>query len=377
MSKKNEPEIASKNENKFKEEDDDLENENDNDVDYDTKINLENFMTKYDEINEDDFSQDSYEKRLDKEIEDNCDFKEYVDKLEVEEKDDNEILKLEKEQIIEFKNNQIKQYKNYIASLEREKQDQIENFKETTNVLLDKIKELEEKTYGERPQTAMIMENIKKTSTNKKGGSNSNYPNSFQPKILNDDYEKRMYGNNPHSKTNLKEVEKLINSGSKDKEMEEINDEFFEVVGRNKTKSEIVKNTNSEKIEERCIKCKKYFPKDEFSKHSLECLRKPVILCKICQESIDESEKENHIMYFRNPTTIKKAVDEKNIKLYENCLNHGFEVEKHVLETDKGYYLIHYICENSHHKYLNLYLKKKFNANLKTTITKESAMVRK
>ena len=106
---------------------------------------------------------DEYERELEKDIEKNCDqFNVYIDKLELEEKNDSDIYQMEKFQIIDFKNYQINKLKAYVVSLEKEKEDLIENFKNTTNILLERIKDLEQNLYGNRPQTPNIMAQLKK-----------------------------------------------------------------------------------------------------------------------------------------------------------------------------------------------------------------------
>ncbi len=47
-----------------------------------------------------------------------------------------------------------------MAALEKEKEDMAENFQSGSNVLLERIKELESSTLGARPQTANILERI-------------------------------------------------------------------------------------------------------------------------------------------------------------------------------------------------------------------------
>ena len=84
----------------------------------------------------------------------------------------NHVIKLEKQEIIDFKNYQIQKLKAYINSLETEKEDLIENYRNTTNNLLDRIKDLETKSTGKRPETAfivdkMISKNREKVGSNK------------------------------------------------------------------------------------------------------------------------------------------------------------------------------------------------------------------
>lgn len=123
-------------------------------------------------INEDENFNDDYEKVLETDIQKNCDLNVYVNKLVIEEKKDEDLIKLEKQEIIDFKNYQIQKLKAYINSLETEKEDLIENYRNTTNNLLDRIKDLETKSTGKRPETAfivdkMISKNREKVGSNK------------------------------------------------------------------------------------------------------------------------------------------------------------------------------------------------------------------
>lgn len=242
---------------------------------------------------EDDASRDSYEEKLDKEIEANCEFKEYIDRLDVEEKTNEDFLGMDKQDIIDFKNYQIKKYKAYISSLEKEKQDLIDNFKETTNILIERIKELEEHEKGERPQTAIIMNNIKKMAKQPTGNNISN-----------------------------KDISK---SGTE---------------------------------QDRCVKCKKYFLKVDFAKHSLECLRKPMIQCKACKENIDEENKQAHINKFRDPRELISSIKSNDVKLFENFARHGFDFDT-PLDTISNNYAIHYIAELGNKDILTAFLKLK------------------
>ena len=136
-------------------------------------------MPSNDEDNQGDFE---YEKILEKEIESSCTFNKYIDKLEMRNDltDDQLISEKTKEEIVSYKNEQMNKLKAYIASLEQEKEDLINSFKNTTNALLEKIKDLESKNYFsdvpqniERPQTAAIVEqlnnnNISQNNNNKK-----------------------------------------------------------------------------------------------------------------------------------------------------------------------------------------------------------------
>lgn len=116
---------------------------------------------------------DEYERTLEKDIENNCEFNIYVNKLEIPTKTDNELLFMEKHEIIDFKNYQIQKLKGYIVSLEKEKEDLIENFKNTTNILIEKLKENEFQNSGIRPQTPFITKNLNKIKEDRSNSFNS------------------------------------------------------------------------------------------------------------------------------------------------------------------------------------------------------------
>ena len=128
-----------------------------------------------DEDNSNDFE---YDKMLEKEIESTCTFNKYIDKLELKNEftDKELILNKTKEEIISYKNDIIIKLKAYIASLEQEKEDLINNYKNTSNTLLNKIKDLELKLSNnnennnspniERPGTAMIIQELEKNEEN-------------------------------------------------------------------------------------------------------------------------------------------------------------------------------------------------------------------
>ena len=143
--------------------------------------NLDNnnvFKYSFQDIEEDNSNDFEYDKILEKEIESTCTFNKYIDKLELKNEytDEDLILNKTKEEIISYKNDIIIKLKAYIASLEQEKEDLINNYKNTTNSLLDKIKDLELKLsknnesnnlpYIERPGTAMIIQELQKNEEN-------------------------------------------------------------------------------------------------------------------------------------------------------------------------------------------------------------------
>jgi len=125
--------------------------DNDYENDFDLNIDLE------DEKNNE---EDEFEKTLENELQNDCEYiKSY--KIESENITDAEIENLDPKTIIKLKNKEIEKLKNYTKELEQEKEELFLNFKTTTNILLDRIKELEkDKVTGIRPVTAKILENL-------------------------------------------------------------------------------------------------------------------------------------------------------------------------------------------------------------------------
>jgi hypothetical protein len=206
---------------------------------------------------------DQYEKILDKDIEANCGLNVYVDQLDdVEEISEERLQNMEKIEIIQYKNSKIQNLMAYIASLEREKEDIIENFKNTTNILLERIKQKEYEDYGVRPETAKIVENFKVKNT--------------PYNISNTNINKTIYSDNSLKDKNVINVLKF--------------DENIELI--------IIKNSF-----ERCANCKKEIPKENSIAHSLNCYRN-FITCKVCKELISVKMKKEHLMEWRTKEVI-------------------------------------------------------------------------
>ncbi len=68
----------------------------------------------------------------------------------------------EMQEIIEAQKREIKQLSTKVKTFEEEKDQIVENFKQSTSMLLERIKDLEsQQTLGhERPQTACVLNNI-------------------------------------------------------------------------------------------------------------------------------------------------------------------------------------------------------------------------
>ena len=252
-----------------------------------------------DEINQGDIE---YEKILEKEIESNCTFNKYVDKLQLRNDfTDEELLTKAGEEIISYKNEQITKLKAYIASLEQEKEDLINNFKNTTNALLDKIKNLELQLNNndyknkiiERPQTAMI---------------------------------------------------------ARDLQEKENNDINFN----------LDKNNNT--ISQRCPNCQKEIPQNEFIIHSLSCLRHSY-KCKKCGELINDDIYEDHMKSWLKPEKIFQSIENNSLEEFITIINHGLK-DDCIINEKNGDCILHTICRKNRIKFLKELNKKKIKFNL-------------
>jgi hypothetical protein len=224
----------------------------------------------YDEISNE---EDDFEKLFEKDIEENCSFNIYVDKLEINEIPDDKLILQEKEEILNHKNYQIQKLKAYIASLEKEKEDLIMNFRNTTNVLLEKIKQSECNEMGFRPQTAKIVE-------------------EFYDKNLN------------NNKNNIKKYHEVnFNSNSNTNTNTNFNNKNFNKKNIDIFSFEENKEYSYSLPMDRCANCKQEFPKEMIVLHSLDCLRNK-FPCKFCKELIHDKNIQNHLNEWKSKEVI-------------------------------------------------------------------------
>lgn len=130
--------------------------------------------------------QDDFDKQLEKEIEQECSFNKYISpssSLTANTISDDDLLSKSKLEIIQYKNKQITELKNIIINNEHEKDSLIDNYKDTINKLLERIKELETKSIGTRPQTATIAKRIQQSSSN--GNNNKAKPVTTKQRCAN------------------------------------------------------------------------------------------------------------------------------------------------------------------------------------------------
>ena len=256
-----------------------------------------------------------YEKMLEKEIESNITFNQYIDKLDLRDDftDEELITQKTKEEIISYKNEQLTKLKAYIASLEQEKEDLINSFKNTTNALLNKINDLETKgnntninsinenipMFIERPKTAMIVKDLQENEDNKN-------------------------------------------------------------IDKNK--------------KQRCPNCHKEIPESEFIAHSLTCLRYS-LKCKKCGELINEASMEEHNNNWLKPDKILKSINENNLDEFILVIEHGLKNDC-IIDDKEGDYIYHSISRYNRFKFLNELNKRKIKFDIdKLNKNKETPLI--
>ena len=273
-----------------------------------------------------------FEKHLVKDIESSCNFNVYIDKLEIKDEytDEELIAKKTKEEIVQYKNEQIDKLKAYITSLEQEKEDLIDNFKDTTSLLLEKIKDFESEPNYKTKKDVIYNNKIN-------NNINSINMNNIE-ETKNDINEIKMNKDN-----NINNIDDINNNM--------IND-YYKGMPKNFNKIErpqtamIAEQLNNPKINsnkmQRCANCQKEILESEFVAHSLICLRH-TFRCKKCGELINEKEKKKHLEKYRNPTKILNSIKNNNLQEFTLILEHGLKSDD-IIDPVLGDHIYHTIC---------------------------------
>ena len=287
---------------------------------------------------EDDSPNDlEYEKHLVKDIEASCNLNVYVDKLDIKDEytDEELISQKTKEEIVKYKNEQIDKLKAYISSLEQEKDDLIDNFKDTTSLLLEKIKDFESDPYYQKNK-------INKEENNNKIIESPNKDNNIDNNIDNNK------DNNIDDKNKTNDYYKGL---PKD----------FNKIERPQT-AVIAEQLNNPKINsyklQRCANCQKEIPESEFVAHSLICLRH-TFRCKKCGELINEKDKKKHLEKYRNPEKIYNSIKNGDFEEFKMILEHGLKSDI-IIEPKEEDHIYHSICRYNRINFLKEIINKKF-----------------
>ena len=306
-----------------------------------------------------------YEKHLVKDIESSCEFNVYVDKLDIKnEFTDEELIKQKtKEEIIKYKNEKIDILKAYICSLEKEKEDLIDNFRETTGLLLEKIKDFESDPYYQKNKNNNENNNNNKIIENNKDNENNDNKIIENNKDNNIDNNKKNILNNNKDNNIDNNIDSNINSDNKN-----IINDYYDGLPKDFNKIErpqtavIAKQLNNPKINstklQRCVNCQKEVPESEFIAHSLTCLRH-TFRCKKCGELVNDKDKKKHLEKYRNPEKIFNSIKNDKLDEFIMILEHGLKSDD-IIDQKEGDHIYHCICRYNRINFLKEIIKKKF-----------------
>lgn len=179
---------------------------------------------------------------------------------------------------------EVQRLKGKVARMEREKDDMVDNFRTTTQILLNRIKELEaEVLQGQsRPSTAAVVERIE-----------------GHPRLLT---------------AQLTRPELRGVAGRQEvPEVMRIEEESPEVTGGNSSQ------TADASI---CGNCGRQIPEGNMVSHTIHCYRNN-FRCDTCDEVLPLRDRESHMQHWRDPMRLLDAASARDLEQVRNMLAHG------------------------------------------------------
>ena len=165
---------------------------------------------------------------------------------------------------LEEKDKTIRELEETIDSMSREKEEMVENFKTSTNILIEKLKHQEELRTGVRPQTAQLLSDKRK----------------------------------------------------QDMRMSALFDSQFASI---EEEPDLPKNI-------KCHNCLKLFDEKTIKKHTITCYR-AIVKCKVCGEFLMRNEIDQHLKPFRDLEAVKAQAINGEIQKVNQSFAHGFKVD--------------------------------------------------
>lgn len=198
---------------------------------------------------------------------------------------------------------EVRRLRNRIERVENEKEDMAEDFRNTTKILLNRIKELEGELSGAqtRPQTSAVIERIE---VGAKGRGNSVRPSissvGTSPQILTIEEE-------PAGK--LQQTDLTGNPANGPNFLEQ----------------------NGETI---CGNCRKSIPSGNVLAHSVNCYRFN-FYCGSCDEVIPLQSKDQHMREWMDPQRLIDAVSKRDADVVQRMLGHSADICNSVHPTTR------------------------------------------
>eukprot|EP00933_Yihiella_yeosuensis_P009030 TRINITY_DN114801_c0_g1_i1.p1 TRINITY_DN114801_c0_g1~~TRINITY_DN114801_c0_g1_i1.p1 ORF type:complete len:422 (-),score=84.58 TRINITY_DN114801_c0_g1_i1:143-1408(-) len=172
---------------------------------------------------------------------------------------------------------EVKRLRRKVQSLDREKDDMVDNFRNTTKILLERIKELEAEVSQQqsRPQTAAVIDRIEaRGQASKKAG------HSHQPEVMRIEEEP--------------------------------------------SQEEAAEEEGGEEVQA-CGNCGRLIPAGNLVSHSVYCYRNNY-RCTACDEVIAIRDKESHLEEWTNPTRLLEATKQHDVQTVQSMVAHGADL---------------------------------------------------
>lgn len=211
---------------------------------------------------------------------------------------------------------EVKWLRRKVETMEKEKDEMIDNFRVTTQVLLDRIKDLEMQVSdaNSRPQTAAILEKIEPTKSG-----------TARPP--------RMPGVPGLSASSRDHHPEILRIDEGDEHMVSPRDEEAPMEGHD---SEEGSPSGDSQI---CGNCGILVPAGNLVTHSIHCYRN-TFRCTHCDEILSCKDREEHMKYWTDPERLFAAADKSDAETLQMMEKHGADLAE-VRDTETGNTVLH------------------------------------
>ena len=204
------------------------------------------------------------------------------------------IISKEVQELLNKKDARIRELEDKVKATEKERDDMIDNFQTSTEVLLERIKELESISLGARPQTANILQRI--------GISLQSYLCSENARTEKDPLDRKnhnYYVSESEPKENVEEI---------------------------KASAEEDKNGDEPAL---CTNCGDAISPGKMVTHTVACYRNST-KCKVCGERLKKTMKAEHLAAWRSNEKLVAAIEKNSEEELTLVLDHGVSPEQHI-----------------------------------------------
>eukprot|EP00443_Scrippsiella_acuminata_P007919 CAMPEP_0115268604 /NCGR_PEP_ID=MMETSP0270-20121206/52605_1 /TAXON_ID=71861 /ORGANISM="Scrippsiella trochoidea, Strain CCMP3099" /LENGTH=483 /DNA_ID=CAMNT_0002684809 /DNA_START=47 /DNA_END=1495 /DNA_ORIENTATION=+ len=205
---------------------------------------------------------------------------------------------------------EVRRLRNKIKKVEREKDDMAEDFRNTTRILLNRIKELEAEVSGfqSRPQTAAVIERIEGS------GAASGSRGLARPPLPGG------LGTGPGSRPGTSQVMRIEEADEPPASPPRMSETE---ANRLPPASGTAESQDGETTI--CGNCRRNIPAGNVLAHSVSCYRNNTY-CDACDQVIPLSDKESHAAEWTDPERLVNAVAQRDIEKVQRMLGHNADI---------------------------------------------------